>query len=143
MSEDPAGDLWAGDSPARKKLLLLVCLTAMVCSGCGHSADALRSISIQQQITPQPVHVGGAAISVQLSGHNAAPVSGATIMIETEMNHPGMKPYFKTATEFATGHFQAPLSFDMPGDWVVLLHVTLANGKQIERQIDVRGVQPH
>ena len=59
------------------------------------------------------------------------------------MNHPGMAPSFKTATETAPGHYQAGVPFNMAGDWVVLLHITLADGKKIERQLDVRGVLPN
>ena len=54
-----------------------------------------------------------------------------------------MAPSFKTATETAPGQYQARISFDMAGDWVVLLHITLADGKKMERQMDVRGVRPH
>jgi hypothetical protein len=31
----------------------------------------------------------------------------------------------------------------MAGDWVILLHVTLPDGKKLERQFDVRGVRPN
>ena len=29
----------------------------------------------------------------------------------------------------------------MGGDWVVLLHIRLADGRKIERQMDVKGVE--
>jgi hypothetical protein len=31
----------------------------------------------------------------------------------------------------------------MTGDWVILLHVTLSDGKKLERKIDVRRVRPN
>jgi hypothetical protein len=31
----------------------------------------------------------------------------------------------------------------MPGDWVILEHITLADGRKLERQLDVNSVQPH
>jgi hypothetical protein len=31
----------------------------------------------------------------------------------------------------------------MAGDWVILLHITLPDGRRLERQFDVRGVQPN
>jgi hypothetical protein len=31
----------------------------------------------------------------------------------------------------------------MGGDWVVLLHITLADGRRIERQWNVKGVEFH
>jgi hypothetical protein len=58
------------------------------------------------------------------------------------MSHPGMSPLFAEAKEGERGRYQAHLEFQMAGDWVILLHVTLPDGKKLERQIDVRGVQP-
>jgi hypothetical protein len=124
-------------------LFAITCLAAMTVPGCRHSADLSQGISIQEEITPRPVRVGDATVTVRLADKAAAPIAKAVIMVEAEMNHPGMEPLFKTATETAPGQYQARISFDMAGDWVVLLHITLADGKKVERQIDVRGVQPH
>ena len=139
----PAGGLQPGDSPAWRTLILFTFLAALAASGCRHTADLSQGISIQEEITPQPVHVGDAMVSVHLSDRTAAPISKAAIMVEADMNHPGMAPFFKAATETAPGHYQARIAFDMAGDWVLLLHITLADGKKMERQIDVRGVVPN
>ena len=123
-------------------LLVFLCLAAMTGAGCRRAADLSQGISIQEQITPQPVRVGDAMMSVRLSDRSAAPIAKAVIVVEAEMNHPGMAPVFKAATETEPGHYQAGVPFSMAGDWVVLLHITLADGKKMERQIDVRGVRP-
>jgi hypothetical protein len=123
-------------------LLVCACFAAMTATGCGHTADLSQGISIQEEITPQPARAGDAMVSVQLSDRSAAPIAKASIVVEAEMNHPGMAPFFKAATETTPGHYQAGIAFDMAGDWVVLLHITLADGKKIERQMDVRGVLP-
>jgi hypothetical protein len=57
------------------------------------------------------------------------------------MSQPGMSPEFADAKEAGPGRYQAHLEFPMAGDWVILLHVTLPDGKKLERRIDVRGVQ--
>jgi len=57
------------------------------------------------------------------------------------MAHPGMAPVFSDAREMAPGNYESSLNFNMGGDWVVLLHITLADGRKIEKQIDVKGVQ--
>jgi hypothetical protein len=31
----------------------------------------------------------------------------------------------------------------MPGDWVIIEHITLADGYKLERQLDVKGVLPN
>jgi len=140
-----SGGLWAAGcmrehSAAWRMLLVFACFAAISATGCRHTADSSQGISIQEEIAPQPVRVGEAVVYVQLSDRTAAPIAKASIMVEAEMNHPGMTPYFKAATETAPGHYQAGISFDMAGDWVVLLHITLADGKKMERQLDVRGV---
>ena len=132
-----------GGSPVGRLLFAFISLGALTVAGCGHTAELSQSISVQEEITPQPVRVGDSTVSVQLSDKNVAPIAKAVVLVEAEMNHPGMAPSFKTATETAPGHYQARITFDMAGDWVLLLHITLASGEKIERQIDVRGVQPH
>jgi hypothetical protein len=52
-----------------------------------------------------------------------------------------MSPVFAEAKEAGPGRYQAHLEFQMAGDWVILLHVTLPGGKKLERQIDVRDVR--
>jgi len=56
------------------------------------------------------------------------------------MSHPGMAPVFGKTREVAPGQYQGSLAFAMPGDWVVLIHVTLPDGRTLEREINVPGV---
>ncbi len=80
-------------------------------------------------------------MALRLSGVDGKPVIGAQIELEADMSHPGMRPEFGTAKEIRPGSYQGPLTFSMPGDWVILLHVTLGSGSRIERQIEVKGVR--
>lgn len=59
------------------------------------------------------------------------------------MSHAGMSPRFAEAKETDPGRYQAHLEFPMAGDWVILLHVTLPDGKKLERQFDARSVRPN
>jgi hypothetical protein len=54
-----------------------------------------------------------------------------------------MNPRFAEAKETDLGRYEAHVEFQMAGDWVILLHVTLPDGKKLERQFDVRGVRPN
>jgi len=58
------------------------------------------------------------------------------------MSHPGMEPVFASATETEPGSYAARMQLTMPGDWVILVQGTLANGERIDRQIDLKGVLP-
>jgi len=59
---------------------------------------------------------------------------------EADMSHPGMTPVFGEAQEVAPGQYQGSLEFAMAGDWVVLIHVTLPDGRTVEREVSVPGV---
>jgi hypothetical protein len=116
-------------------LLLLVC--------CHRTADPANGITIVANILPQPIRIGPASVSVKISDVHKRPVTDARIKLEGDMSHPGMAPVFGAATETEPGYYRGGLEFTMAGDWVVLLHVTLADGRVLERQVQVKGVGAH
>lgn len=119
-------------------ILALACL--VVTTACRSAEDAVPGIVVKQEITPQPARVGPANVSIKMSDPSQKPVSHAVIMVEADMSHPGMNPVFASARETAPGSYSAPIEFKMGGDWVLLLHIKLADGRRIERQMDVKGV---
>jgi YtkA-like len=110
-------------------------------TACRRSSGREAEIFVQSQITPQPVRVGPATITIQIRDAAGKPVVHSTIEVEADMSHPGMAPVLGEAEETAPGSYRARIGFDMGGDWVVLLHIKLPDGGKIERQVDVRGVQ--
>jgi len=121
-------------------LFAIACMTTLAATACHHRADAAPDITVTEQITPQPAHIGPATMLVQLADTAHQPVAHASIMVEADMSHPGMSPLFATARESAPGSYRANVNFNMGGDWLLLLHIRLADGRKIERQVDVRGV---
>jgi hypothetical protein len=99
-------------------------------------------LAIDHEISPEPARVGPTTIILKLADANGKPVSAARIAIEADMSHAGMSPVFSEASETEPGRYQARLEFQMAGDWVILLHVTLPGGKKLDRQIEVPGVRP-
>jgi hypothetical protein len=124
-----------------RALLAISCIGTLAIAACQRSDDSVTEISVQEQITPQPPRVGPATVVVDLADAGAKPVSRATIMVEADMSHPGMGPVFDSARETAPGSYRTQIDFNMGGDWVVLLHIKLADGRKIERQMDVKGVR--
>ena len=120
----------------------LVCAATLLQASCSRPVPSPVFVAIQHEVSPEPVRVGSATITLKLSDASGKPITGAHIAIETDMSHAGMGPGFAKAKEAEAGHYRALLEFQMAGDWVVLLHVTLPGGTKLERQIDVRGVQP-
>lgn len=93
------------------------------------------------EVSPQPVRVGPAAIVVGVADSSGSPVRGANIAIEGVMSHAGMAPVFGPSKELAPGRYTGHLTFSMAGDWTILLHVTLADGTKLERQMDITRVR--
>lgn len=116
-------------------------VTILIVAGCHRETKRSSSISIEQEILPQPARIGQETINLKLADPNGSSISGATIRIEGDMVHPGMAPTFADATEVEAGRYQAHLQLTMGGDWVILLHIKLKDGQSLERQIDLRGVQ--
>jgi hypothetical protein len=114
----------------------------LLSAGCSRSVEPSAFVAIDHNISPNPARVGPATVSLRLADAFAKPIIGARIAIEADMSHPGMSPLFTEATEIQPGRYQAHLEFPMAGDWVILLHVTLADGRKLERQINARGVLP-
>lgn len=56
------------------------------------------------------------------------------------MSHPGMAPVFADATEVEPGRYRAVIELSMAGDWVVIAHGTLANGRKFSYQFEINGV---
>jgi YtkA-like len=122
-------------------MLAMACVA--VTAACRRAEVGAPGIMVKEEIAPWPARVGPVTVSIELSDPSQKPVSRAAIMVEADMSHPGMSPVFADAKETAPGTYRAPIEFNMGGDWVVLLHIKLADGRRIERQIDVRGVLPN
>jgi len=56
------------------------------------------------------------------------------------MSHPGTAPVFGETREVAPGQYRGSLEFAMAGDWVLLIHVTLPDGRKLERAVSVPEV---
>jgi len=56
------------------------------------------------------------------------------------MSHAGMAPAVATATEVEPGRYRAIIELSMPGDWVVIAHATLPDGRKVDHQFELNGV---
>lgn len=128
--------------PLTKALLVLLMFSGIVLLMIACSRPAAKSSAsvTDKEVSPNPARVGPVMVSFHLSDA-AKPLSGAQVSLEGDMTHAGMAPVFADAHEVAPGKYQGKLNLSMPGDWVLLLHITLPDGRKLEGQIDLRGVQ--
>lgn len=120
---------------------LLAWVVLLPATACHQAVDPGPALVVHSEISPLPAKVGSATVMLDLSDLSAKPVSGASIVLEAVMSHAGMAPVFGGSTEVAPGRYSGNLAFSMAGDWVVLLHMKLADGTKVERQIEVKGVR--
>jgi hypothetical protein len=123
--------------------LLLALSVGTMLAGCRKGAEAQTDILIAHEIAPQPPVAGvPATISLKVTDEAGGSVTGAKVRIEGNMSHAGMAPVFAEAAEVAPGRYQAHLAFNMSGDWVLLIDLTLPDGRKLQRQLEVKGVRP-
>jgi hypothetical protein len=123
-----------------KVVFVLACVPALLASGCSKPVEPQSAVAIEYGISPQPVRVGPVVVTVKLRDAAGQPVPGSRVNLEADMSHPGMAPVFGEVRQVAPGQYQGSLEFSMPGDWVVLIHVRLPDGRKLERQVSVPGV---
>jgi len=107
---------------------------------CRPSGKDAGGLLIACDVTPQPLRVGPAAITVRIEGTRSEPGTGAHVSLEGDMSHPGMAPVFSEAREVAPGKYRGVLTLSMGGDWVLLVHVTLSGGRTLVRTFPLNGV---
>jgi hypothetical protein len=112
-----------------------------VVTACNKPTESSPIVTIEHEITPQPVRVGLSTLNLKIADASQQPVTGASIRLEGNMSHAGMSPVFAQAKESEPGRYQAILELNMAGDWTILTHITLAGGQKLERQLDVKGVR--
>lgn len=108
--------------------------------GCARGGQDLPDVGVELVVEPSPPRIGPATLTVTLTGAGGEPLTGAQVELEGNMSHAGMVPVFADAAEVAPGQYRADLEFTMGGDWFILVRAELADGRSLERQIDLPGV---
>lgn len=67
-------------------------------------------------------------------------MAGANLRLEANMSHAGMTPVFAGAEEIEPGRYQAMMELSMAGDWYVVVHVSLPDGRTWDQQFELKGV---
>lgn len=90
---------------------------------------------LKHEVSPQPPRVGQVTFTFDLAEPSGAPITGAEVNLEGNMSHAGMAPVLAEAQEIEAGRYRATMDLSMAGDWIVLVHATLLDGRKLERQI--------
>jgi len=128
---------------ARRVSVVVLCVGLALLLGCRRQNESLSYLTITYEVSPQPPRVGQTSITVDLTDVSGKPLTGAEVTLEGNMSHAGMLPVTAAATEVSPGRYQAIMELSMAGDWNITAHVKSANGLNLERQFDIKGVANH
>jgi hypothetical protein len=112
----------------------------MLLPSCGKRGGE-ESVVLQCKISPQPPRVGLVNVTIDLANSHNAPMAGAHLKLEANMNHPGMAPIFGDLIETSRGRYDGNLNFTMAGDWTIVVRGVLADGVRMEKQVNVPDVR--
>jgi hypothetical protein len=118
-------------------IAVVLVLFAFACRKSAPSPD----LNIDYTIAPQPARVGEVTIDLKVTHKDGQPASGARVELEGNMSHPGMSPVMSETKGIEPGRYRGTLQLSMAGDWIVLVHVTLADGQQLQRQLEFKVEQ--
>ncbi|MCM3871661.1 MAG: FixH family protein [Pyrinomonadaceae bacterium] len=135
-----SNDIWKMIPSSLLAVAAALFLTIVV-AACNKPTESSSAVTIEFEVTPQPVRVGPATLTLRIADASRQPVTGASIALEGIMSHAGMSPVFAHAKETEPGRYLATLDFNMAGDWTILTRITLAGGQKLERHLDVKGVR--
>jgi hypothetical protein len=124
----------------KRNSAIALCACLLFAQACRQktAAPADVTLTLTHEISPQPPRVGRVVIALRLTDASGKPATGARVTLEGNMSHAGMSPVFAEAHEAANGNYRATMELSMAGDWIVLVHVTLADGRKVEQQFETR-----
>lgn len=122
-------------------LSLLSMLTAAGATACSRAAGSEPDVRIASTLLPDPPVMGPATVDVVLTDPSGQPIQGASVRVEGNMSHAGMVPSIASVNEVEPGHHRAALELTMAGDWFLLVHTRLGDGRTVERTVRVPSVR--
>lgn len=129
--------------PQKSVLVSLVVPFVILC-GCRHqSASTTSNLTISYEVSPLPARVGDVTITIRMKdGGSNEPIAGARIKLEGNMSHAGMAPVFAEAKEIGPGQYRTNMKLSMAGDWYVLVHLILPDGRELDQEFEIKEVAP-
>lgn len=123
-------------------LLVVLYASLVVAQGCSVRHAETPEFTFVHEITPQPPRVGPVTIALNIKDTSSAPLAGAHLNLEANMSHAGMAPVFAEAGETTPGRYRSVMELSMAGDWHVTVHVTLPDGRKLDHDFEITGVEP-
>jgi YtkA-like len=122
----------------KRKSVIALCVFLVLPQACRHQSEPVSDLILTHEVSPQPPRVGPLTITLRVADASGKPATGVRIKLEGNMSHAGMIPVFADAKETEPGRYSSTMELSMAGDWHFLVHMTLPDGRQLERQFEIR-----
>lgn len=127
----------------KRYLLVALCVWLALVQGCQRqNVPATSNLTISYEVFPLPASVGDVTITIRMKDGSNEPVAGARIKLEGNMSHAGMAPVFADAKEIGPGQYRTNMKLSMAGDWQIMVHLTLPDGRELDQQFEIKEVAP-
>ena len=126
--------------PSKRNLLIALVVWLALAQGCTPRNEPSFNLTLAYEVSPLPARVGPTTITLKLTDASGKAVTGARVTFEGNMSHPGMAPVFAEARETEAGRYESVIELSMAGDWYVLAHVSLPDGRTLDQQLEIKGV---
>jgi hypothetical protein len=124
----------------KRKSVIALCVCFVLTQACRHQREPVPDLTLTHEVSPQPPRVGPLTITLRVADALGKPATGVRVKLEGNMSHPGMTPVFANANETEPGRYSATMELSMAGDWYFVVHMTLPDGRKLERQFEIKGV---
>ena len=126
----------------KRNLVIAVCVGLALVQGCRHERASTPNLTVSYEVSPLPARAGDVTITIKLLDGSNEPIAGARIKLEGNMSHAGMAPVLAEAKEIGPGRYRTNMNLSMAGDWLVLVHLTLPDGREMDQQFEIKEVAP-
>jgi YtkA-like protein len=126
---------------SKSKSVIALCVCLALAQACKHKNDSVSELTLAHDIAPEPPRVGPVTITLRATDASQKPVTGARIALEANMTHPGMAPVFAGVKETVPGTYISAMELSMAGDWLVVAHMTLPDGRKVDQEFEIKGVR--
>ena len=125
---------------SKRNCLIAVVVWLALAQGCTQRNEPSLNLTLAFEVSPLPARAGPTTITLKLMDASGKAVTGARVTLEGNMSHPGMAPVFADAREIEPGRYESVIELSMAGDWYVLAHVSLPDGRKLDQQLEIKGV---
>jgi hypothetical protein len=124
----------------KHKSLIALCVCLVFAQACRYQTESAPDLTLTHEVSPQPPRAGPLTITLKVTDVSGKPATGIRMRMEGNMSHAGMTPVFADANETSAGRYLSTMELSMAGDWHVVVHMTLPDGRKLQRQFEIKGV---